>query len=63
MKLASQSWLPLAQLPLINHLLRMKKSIKAMDNAWFGTNKAIVVNILSNIALIFRFQKYIFVFL
>jgi hypothetical protein len=53
---------PTSPMPLINHLLRMKKAVKAMDNAWFDTNKAIMVNILSNLALIFRFLKYIHIF-
>ncbi|KAM0885834.1 hypothetical protein ACQ4PT_030087 [Festuca glaucescens] len=33
---------PTGPMLLINHLLRMKKAVKAMDNAWFDTNKAVV---------------------
>jgi hypothetical protein len=43
---------PSGLVPLGNHLLRMKRAVKAFDNAWFDSNKAILVRILSFLTVV-----------
>jgi hypothetical protein len=46
---------PSGPISVINHLLRMKKAMKFMDNAWFDTNNAIVVSTLPFVRFKFFF--------
>jgi hypothetical protein len=38
---------------VVNHLIRMKRAVKAVDNAWFDTNNAVMVRILVIFNLLF----------